>query len=584
VEPVPTPIALRLFGQDHALEPGRDYVLGSAEDCDLRLGAGAAPHHARLRVQAGGVDLEDLGSPGGTRRNGEVVAQARLQIGDVLRLGADEAVVVPDAGLALVVPLPAMRQAARARRLAAVRAWAAAHRFAETTFADLVAQELRRAPWLGASLLLHGLLLLLLWFWLPQTGSGGRAPATAAIVLGDGTAAAGAGSPPPPEVLVEPPEPENDLPPLELPPLPEAEPAAEPAEPAPGAASDRFAGNPRIARAPGRGGGEAPVPGSSGFRRTVGELRKSGLEIVFVFDSTGSMGRAIHDTRNTIVQLLAVLRALVPDARVGLVTYRDRSPREAYLVREIPLGPDFWRAANFVHSVGADGGGDRAEDVRAGLGAAFAQPWQHGTRRVVVLAGDAPPHDDDQARLLADVRAFAADGRSFVHALVVSPGAAGDDTRECFARIARAGRGTCLDLADHEGVMQLVVTLAFGREYDRDIAAMVRTIEANAQRTETWALDLARRGGPALAAALRQAPVDHRLLNALVRLPRRGVAAELIDLLAAPATPPHARQAIAWALQRAFDLPAPPIDPVAGEPPGPRDLARLRRLAARLPE
>jgi len=129
-----------------------------------------------------------------------------------------------------------------------------------------------------------------------------------------------------------------------------------------------------------------------------------------------------------------------------------------------------------------------------------------------------------------------------------------------------------------------VLDLAFGREFGQDLAAVTRAIEADAQKTETWALDLSRRGGPDLAATLRQQPVEDTLLNALVRKPRRRVMLQLLDLLGQPGTPSHTRQAIGWVLQRALELSVPPVDPVEDRGPTARELQRLRTLASRLPE
>jgi Mg-chelatase subunit ChlD len=323
--------------------------------------------------------------------------------------------------------------------------------------------------------------------------------------------------------------------------------------------------------------------GSGGFQRAVADLRRSGLEIVFVFDSTGSMSRTILDTKNSIAQMLAVLRALVPDARVGIVTYRDRGKNEQYLVRQVPLGGDFWRASNFVQVVSAEGGGDQPEDVRAGLRAAFSQRWRSDARRVVVLAGDAPPHLSDTASLLTDVRAFARNGRSFVHTLVTSPDTAGKETRETFAEIADAGRGTCTDLKAHEKVLQRVLALAFGHDYEPDVAEVVRTVQLAAERVDVESLDLAHRGGPDLQRALRTDPVPVTLLQALVRRPRRAVALELVGQLDR-STPEPTRHAIAWALQHTLDLSVPPIDPESGDPPDAAALARLQRRCDSLPD
>jgi hypothetical protein len=210
------------------------------------------------------------------------------------------------------------------------------------------------------------------------------------------------------------------------------------------------------------------------------------------------LSRSFLVTLRRIVPMLGVVGLGVPDARVGLVTSRARGPSEDYLVREVPLDVDYWRATNFVQFVSAEGGSDRPEDVRAGLQAAFRQHWRPAARRVVVLAGDAPPHRKDVGPMLDAVRAFAGNGRSFVHTLVTSPERAGDDTRDYFEEIATSGRGVCEPLSRHDRVLQRVLTFAFGREFDRDIDAVVRAADEQRNAVDVRSLHLARTGGDAL--------------------------------------------------------------------------------------
>lgn len=575
-------LALRLAGQDHALEPGRDYLLGCATDCDLTLAVGAAPHQARLSVRGDGATLHDLAGQGDCVHNGLPVTEAKLAAGDVLQLGAHLALVVPDDGTAAIVPIPALRAAAGQRKVRI--AAAALRRDGDQTLSELLATELRRTPWLALSVVFHVLLLLLLWWYLPAKPDGRRRAARVGLDL----AAAGTDVPDerpvPPEVQAEP---EPEAPPVADPvPAPEAtaplpDPRLEPPRELPPAnfvvRAPRRSGDAR----PGDGGGLAV--GSGDFQKAVGTLRQSGLEIVFVFDSTGSMSRTIADTKTTIGQMLTVLRHLVPDARFGLVTYRDRG-REQYLTRDVPLGFDFWRIANFVQYVSAEGGGDLPEAVHEGLQAAFAQRWQPGARRVVVLAGDAPPHPEDMKALLLQVGAFAQDGHSFVHALITAPEPAPPETQQTFREIAIAGRGLCERIDARDRVLQRVLTFAFGREFDQDIAAVIAAVDREQQRVDVRALDVVRRAGAPLQEALLQNPVPQTVWNALLRRPNRAAAALLLDLLTAPKTPEPCRQAAAAALQRVLDLTLPPLDPFGEREPTPQAVARLRRLIERLPQ
>jgi uncharacterized protein YkwD len=69
----------------------RPVVIGSSADCDIRLrSSGVASHHARVeplrRDGALTYKLVDLGSPGGTRVNGDAVAQVALAVGDRIEI------------------------------------------------------------------------------------------------------------------------------------------------------------------------------------------------------------------------------------------------------------------------------------------------------------------------------------------------------------------------------------------------------------------------------------------------------------------------------------------------------------------
>jgi hypothetical protein len=580
----PTLLALRFGGQSYALEVGRSYLLGSAAECDLCV-PGAAAHHARVEVGADVATITDLSGDAGLLHNEARVDAAQLSQGDRVALAGELMVVSDDDGTAALVPIPALRAAAAQRRLLRVRAAAAALRYRERSFRDLVADGLRDAPWLALSVALHVLLILLLVVFVPRFEVSGTGVATISIDV-SANAPIGAGPPAPPEVVTE------EVDPTVEDPDPYDEPLPEPLPRAPEATVRQPLENPtlKVPKPPQRSGGAGGSAilaeeglGSGSFREKVAELQESGLEVVFVFDSTGSMTRTIQDTKATIGEMCEVLRALVPDARVGLVTYRDRGDREDYLVRAVPLALDHWRASNFVQHVTAAGGGDRAEAVREGIQAAIGQRWRPRARRVIVLAGDAPSHARDLERLLRDVKAFAKDRRSFVHTLVTSPDRAGEDTHEQFRRIARQGGGVCEPLQNHERVLQRVLTLAFGRQFDQDIDAVVTEAARQRGRVDTASLHLVRRAGPALAAALRQHPVPAPLWNAVVRKPRAAVAEVLLDLLGDRRTPAHTRHAVAAALQRVLALEVPPIDPESSRPASRKKIAELRRRAARLP-
>lgn len=570
-------LALRCAGKEFALEAGREYVLGAADDCDVRV-RGAGPRHLRVWIGERGAEFEDLGSGLGTWLGKAPCKTGVAGHGEHLYLGRAEVTIVTDRGHAAIVPLPELRVAARRRKLDAALASARANS-RDDTFAGMLADEMAHAPWLALSAVAHAIALLALWLLFAPPPNGSRRPATVEVALVDAT----------------PTEPLPELPPVETetqdeltltnePVTAPDEVIVEPLETKPLETIAALGNNPTLPSAHRRKSGDVGNSGSLAFRQAVGQLRQSGLEIVFVFDSTGSMTRTINDTKSTIHEMLLVLRALIPDARIGMVTYRDRGKREDYVTRDVPLGNDYWQAINFVNDVLAEGGGDRPEAVREGIETALAQPWHHGSRRVIVLAGDAPPHAEGFAGLLQKVKTFSKDGRSFVHTLLTTPQFAGDDTREAFAKLAEAGRGQAVELQQRDGILLEVLSLAFGREFRGDLEEVKASVLAAREYVDTKALDLARRGGEPLRAALCRIPVEPALVNALIRRPRKGVFRELHAMLEDTATPNATRQAVAWTLQKALDLPMSPVDAKDPRLLNQRVYDRTQRAIERLPD
>ena len=584
MESAPPLLALRFDGLGHALDPERDYLIGNADHCDLRI-AEAEPEHIRISVTSERVTFEDLSETAGVLHNEEKVLSGQLRPGDRLGIAGELIVVIADDGSTAVVPTPQLRQAAQRRRVHKVRVTAAALRFQDVTFSQQMATELRRAPWLLISLMLHVLLLLTLFWITPVQPVGGQSMATTSFNITTSTPSSDL-PPTPPQIVSEP---EYDELPLD-PELQIEEQTALIAE-GPSPENQQPIENPVLMtrnRVRNRGVDGDYTKSERGtsfgsFKKQVQELQESGLEIVFVFDSTGSMNRTILDTKSTIMQMLEVLRTLVPSARVGLVTFRDRGSSEEYLVQQVPLDIDYWRATNFVQFIVAEGGGDLPEDVRAGLTSAFKQDWRRSARRVVVLAGDAPAHKNDFKQLLSEVKRFALNHRSFVHTLITSPKNANDETRSHFEQIAKAGHGTCEPIENHERILQRVLTLAFGAQYENDLERVIAEVGEARSRVDVRSLHLVRQGGSKLRQALYEQPVPPKLWNALVKRPQRATVNILLDLLADKQTPSHTRNACAAAVQHIFGLSMPPIDTLANEAPPRHRIGRLRMLANKLP-
>ena len=139
------------------------------------------------------------------------------------------------------------------------------------------------------------------------------------------------------------------------------------------------------------------------------------VEVVFVLDTTGSMGGLIQAAKEKIWSIASTLAQAqqAPEISIGLVAYRDRG--DAYVTRVIDLNRDLDSMYAKLMDFAADGGGDGPEAVNEALDAAIQRmSWSQdqGAYKVVFLVGDAPPHMDyqDDVKYSQVVAAAAAKG------------------------------------------------------------------------------------------------------------------------------------------------------------------------------
>jgi len=171
----------------------------------------------------------------------------------------------------------------------------------------------------------------------------------------------------------------------------------------------------------------------------LAKLHLEKLDVVFVVDSTGSMGSVLRWLRGDVVKMLRAFGMISREPRIGLTFFRDHG--DEYLTRSVPLTGDGRRLVQAMDDVQAKGGGDIPEAVYDGLAAALKKhPWTHAPRahKVIVLIGDAPPHEKDMLRVEKLITGAAAKGFR-VHCLEFSTrrgGKVGD-----FGKIASWGGG-----------------------------------------------------------------------------------------------------------------------------------------------
>lgn len=217
-------------------------------------------------------------------------------------------------------------------------------------------------------------------------------------------------------------------------------------------------------------------------RRKLGltELPRVPLDLAFVIDSTGSMFSSIDGVREAVSSIVAKLQEKESDFRLALVDYKDTDQGDPYASQvDLDISPDASAFESALYGLSVYGGGDYEEAVYSGLMTAFTGlSWRSGSRKAVILMGDAPAKDPEPvtgytlASVLAAAHAIGASGSSSAAAAkpaaiaaagllgdsaAIYPLAVGEGPLESFTPLAGGTGGRLFTASDPSAVSGEVV-------------------------------------------------------------------------------------------------------------------------------
>lgn len=117
------------------------------------------------------------------------------------------------------------------------------------------------------------------------------------------------------------------------------------------------------------------------------------IDIVFSFDTTGSMYPCLAQVRRKIAETSKRLFKDVPNLRIGIIAHGDYCDSHIYVTKHLALTSDPNAVTYFVENVEATGGGDWPECYELVLHEAHSKvEWRPDSKRVLAMIGDAIPH------------------------------------------------------------------------------------------------------------------------------------------------------------------------------------------------
>ena len=195
------------------------------------------------------------------------------------------------------------------------------------------------------------------------------------------------------------------------------------------------------------------------------------LEMVFVLDTTGSMGGLIDGAKQRIWGIIndVMQKPSKPRVRVGLVAYRDNG--DEYVTKVLQITEDLDKVYTTLMDYRADGGGDTPENVRKALAEGVRNAgWatsKNGLAQIVFLVGDAPPQSYQQEPDVLTTTAEAVRKNMIVNTIQCGTQ---DDTKAIWQSIASRGEGKYFAIAQDGGVQ------AVSTPFDRKLADLAAKI------------------------------------------------------------------------------------------------------------
>lgn len=213
------------------------------------------------------------------------------------------------------------------------------------------------------------------------------------------------------------------------------------------------------------------------------------VDIVFSFDTTGSMYPCLSVVRKQIAETVKELFAAIPNLRIGMIAHGDYCDHKTYVTKHLKLTSDQNALTYFVNNVERTWGGDAPECYELVLHEAQSFEWNLEASKLLVVIGDATPHPPahNPKRLdwKEEVRALTELG-VLVHGVQCLNGGRESDT--FYQTMADMSGGVRVRLAQFNEAVEAIKAIAYNqfspesfKEYEEKLVSekkMTRSLDA----------------------------------------------------------------------------------------------------------
>ncbi|XP_071104824.1 uncharacterized protein [Haliotis cracherodii] len=206
-------------------------------------------------------------------------------------------------------------------------------------------------------------------------------------------------------------------------------------------------------------------------------------QIVFSFDTTGSMSAILDEVRGRLLDMIQRLQADIPGINISVVAHGDYCDEEMfYVTKHVDFTDNVMELCNFVNEVGGTGGGDVEECYELVLRLVRGLSWKGDSQKVLIMIGDAYPHEPDYP-----LNTLNLDWRDEVQELanmgvrVYGVQVGGDETSETFFQaLSDQGGGQYLKLENFANICTFIMAICYrerGEDFLQGYEAEIRAVK-----------------------------------------------------------------------------------------------------------
>lgn len=174
------------------------------------------------------------------------------------------------------------------------------------------------------------------------------------------------------------------------------------------------------------------------------------IEIMFIVDTTGSMGDEIRYLQSEISDVINTVKNdnQGVEILVSLLFYRDK--QDSYVTKYFDFTSDINSQQKNLSTINASGGGDFEEAVEVAFQLANSKQWNDSqSTKIIVHIADAPSHNEDVADWMSSVKELAKKG---VRIITVASSGIDKKTEFLFRTQCLLSNGTYVYLTDDSGI------------------------------------------------------------------------------------------------------------------------------------